>query len=59
MAASAVVEDLDAFQESGLRLLACSEPGSVHQLGLQEPKKLAIGTLSKQFPLRLMEGFVP
>ena len=59
MAALPVVEDLDVFEERGLRPAPGSEPRAMHEFGLESAEKLSIGALSRQFPFLLIDALIP
>src|SRR5512147_2730747 len=59
MAALPVVEDLDVFEERGLRPRRVRNRVRCTSSVLRAPKKLSIGALSRQFPFLLIDALLP
>ena len=49
-----IVKDFDVIEDFVLRFLSGGEAFVMHQLVLQDAKKLSLTALSQQLPLRLM-----
>ena len=59
MAALSVVEELDVFEERGLRPAPGSEPRAMHEFGLESAEEALHRGVVQEFPFLLIDALIP